>query len=229
MKALMRRQNDTMDQPAGYLGTSRVVLNHLDVSTQADIQHTALNYGSEDEIMGRLHGKDRRGGAGATREPAASNAAHYSKQDIREQYCISDRGLGALETDKQSLFGCLSSHNSSPCSTRSASSLLTACVRQKVPSDENLYELYKKHPSEYAPYPKRHRNPWVPLTPEMYRHDQDLKSSYFRRKAPQVDPSRYTWMPSDDESVRMEKPRSILDVSYRMNQVQVATPPAPPG
>lgn len=102
----------------------------------------ALSYESEDEIMGRLH-KDRRG------------TAHYSKQDIREQYCISNRGLGALENDRQSLFGCLSSHHSSPCSNRP--SFLTACVRQKVPSDENLYELYKRHPSEYAPYPRRNR------------------------------------------------------------------------
>lgn len=102
----------------------------------------ALSYESEDEIMGRLH-KDKCG------------MAHYSKQDIREQYCISNRGLGALENDKQSLFGCLSSHHSSPCSNRP--SFLTACVRQKVPSDENLYDLYKRHPSEYAPYPRRNR------------------------------------------------------------------------
>lgn len=49
-----------------------------------------------------------------------------------------------------------------------------------------------------------------PLQPEMLTYDQDLQSSYFRRK-PQQDPSRYTWMSSDDESVRMEKPRSILE------------------
>ncbi|CAH1984285.1 unnamed protein product [Acanthoscelides obtectus] len=183
----------------GYLGNSRVVLNHYDVSTQADIQHVALSYESEDEIMGRLHSKERRG------------TAHYSKQDIREQYCISDRGLGALENNKQSLFGCLSSHHGSPCSARS--SLLTACVRQKVPSDENLYDLYKKHPSEYAPYPRRNRNPWGPVTTEMHCYDEDLTSSYFRRKQP-TDPSRYTWMPSDDESIRMEKPRSIIENSY---------------
>lgn len=137
-----------------------MVLNHLDVSTQvsfhiqlhsnrltrycfqANIQHSALNYESEDEMMGRLHkDKDKR------------NTAHYNREDIREQYCITDRGLGALET-KQSLFGCLSAHQGS-CSNRG--SLLTACVRQKVPSDENLYDLYKRHPSEYAPYPRRSR------------------------------------------------------------------------
>ncbi|XP_044253197.1 uncharacterized protein LOC123004146 [Tribolium madens] len=194
---------------SGYLGNSRVVLNHYDVSTQADIQHVALTYESEDEIMGRPH-RSRR------------NTAHYSKQDIREQYCISDRGLGALESDRQSLFGCLSSHQSSPCSNRA--SFLTACVRQKVPSDENLYDLYRRHPADFAPYPRRSRYPWGPLAPEIYRYDEDLKSSYFRRKV-HMDPSRYTWMPSDDESVRMEKPKSILE-PYHSNP-PAASPPAP--
>ncbi|CAH1105826.1 unnamed protein product [Psylliodes chrysocephalus] len=164
--------NDMDYHPPGLPGSTRVVLNHLDVSTQANIQHSALNYESEDEMMGRLHkDKDKR------------NTAHYNREDIREQYCITDRGLGALET-KQSLFGCLSAHQGS-CSNRG--SLLTACVRQKVPSDENLYDLYKRHPSEYAPYPRR------------------------SRRKPIIDPSRYTWMPSDDESVRMEKPKSIIE------------------
>lgn len=177
---------------------------------QADIHFQALSYESEDEIMGR---HSRRG----------RNTAHYSKQDIREQYCISDRGLGALESDRQSLFGCLSSHQNSPCSNRA--SFLTACVRQKVPSDENIYDLYRRHPAEYAPYPRRARYPWGPLGPEIYRYDEELKSSYFRRKLP-TDPSRYTWMSSDDESVRMEKPRSILEPHHT---VQVApSPPAPP-
>ncbi|KAK9885419.1 hypothetical protein WA026_010915 [Henosepilachna vigintioctopunctata] len=126
---------------SGYLGNSRVVLNHFDASTQADIHHMAISYESEDEIMARIRNKERR------------ETAHYSKQDIREQYCISERGLGALETERQSLFGCLSSQQNSPCSNRT--SFLTACVRQKVPSDENLYDLYKRHPNEYAPYPKR--------------------------------------------------------------------------
>lgn len=149
---------------------------------------------------------------------------HYSKQDIREQYCISDRGLGALENnDKHSLFGCLSSHHSSPCSNRSTF-LLTACVRQKVPSDENIYELYRRNPNDYAPFPRRQqRYPWSAVTPEMRRYDEELKTSYFRRK-PCVDPSRYTWMPSDDESVRMEKPKSILD-QYNNRNNQVTSPP----
>lgn len=92
--------------------------------------------------MGRLHNRSRRA------------TALYSKQDIREQYCISDRGLGALETDRRSFFGCLGAHQTSPCSNRA--SLLTVCVRQKIPSDENLHDLYKRHPPiDYAPYSNR--------------------------------------------------------------------------
>ncbi|XP_017779101.1 PREDICTED: uncharacterized protein LOC108564538 [Nicrophorus vespilloides] len=152
----------------------------------------AVSYESEDETMGKLHARSRRG------------TALYSKQDILEQYCISERGLGALETDRRSFFSCLSSHQMSPC-TRS--SILTVCVRQKVPSDENLQDLYKR-PAAYVPYPRKPR--WGPPPPEIYNYDEDLNSSYFRRKG-HTDASTYQWMPSDDESVRMERPRSILD------------------
>ncbi|XP_056629965.1 uncharacterized protein LOC130440701 isoform X2 [Diorhabda sublineata] len=178
--------------PPGLPESNRVVFNHLDVSTQANIQHSnALTYESDDEMLNRTN---------------RCSTPHYNRADIKEQYCITERGLGALET-KQSLFGCLSVHQGS-CST--STSLLTACVRQKVPSDENLYDLYKRHPSEYAPYPRRNKYPWGPVVSDIYRYDEDLKSSYFRRK-PIIDPSRYTWMPSDDESIRMEKPKSIME------------------
>ncbi|KAK9885418.1 hypothetical protein WA026_010914 [Henosepilachna vigintioctopunctata] len=66
------------------------------------------------------------------------------------------------------------------------------------------------------------RYPWAPPGPEIYRYDQDLKSSYFRRK-PHADPSRYTWMPSDDESIRMEKPKSILEPSHSGSSQTSAT------
>ncbi|CAG9864745.1 unnamed protein product [Phyllotreta striolata] len=194
--------------PTGLPGSNRMVLNHFDVSTQANIQHAALTYESEDEMTSKLQQRDR------DRRNAAR--AHYNREDIREQYCITERGLGALET-KHSLFGCLSApHGASSCSNRA--SLLTACVRQKVPSDENLYDLYKRHPSEYAPYPRRSRYPWGPVTSDIYHYDEDLKTSYFRRK-PIIDPSRYTWMPSDDESDKMEKPRSIVENNCHHDRV----------
>ncbi|KAL1497002.1 hypothetical protein ABEB36_008034 [Hypothenemus hampei] len=171
------------------------------------MQHLPLSDCSEDEIMGRLCGKEKR----AT---SSKNVAHYSKQDILEQYCISEKGFGALENGRYNFFGCLSSRNSSFCSASNAPSILTACVRQRVSSDENLYELYKRNASDYAPFPKRQRYPWSPIDSEIYAHDRELKSTYFRRKT-YTDPSRYTWMLSDDESVRMEKPKSISDLSHR--------------
>ncbi|CAG9766941.1 unnamed protein product [Ceutorhynchus assimilis] len=211
MKNILKRE--PVDHQSGYLGNSRVVLNQFDVSTQADIQHQNLNHSAQDEIMGRLYGSEKH-----INHLNGKNVAHYSKQDILEQYCISERGLGALENENSRIFGCLSSHQSSPCSARNASSFFTACMRQKVSSDENLYELYKRHPNEYAPFPKRHRYPWSSVTPEIYSYDRDLKNSYFRRK-PYPDPSRYTWMPSDDESIKMEKPKSIIDLSYRSSMM----------
>ncbi|KAF5280043.1 hypothetical protein FQR65_LT03298 [Abscondita terminalis] len=176
----------------------------------ADIQHTALSYESEDENMGRFHSRGRRG------------TPLYSKQDIREQYCISDRGLGALEADRRSLFSCLSTHQNSPCSTKA--SLLTVCVKQKIPSDENLQDLLKRYPFEYASYHRRARYPWGVPPPEIYPFDEEMECSYFRRK-PRVDPRRYTWMPADDESVRLERPRSVLD---HCNVIAPPIPPPPP-
>lgn len=67
------------------------------------------------------------------------------------------------------------------------------------------------------------RNPWGPVSPEVYNYDEDLKSSYFRRKTP-VDPSRYTWMPSDDESVRMEKPKPIIENHYQPHPTPLPPP-----
>lgn len=176
----------------GYLGNSRVIINnHYDAATQADIQHIAVSYESEDETSGRVQSRSRR------------STALYSRQDILEQYCISERGMGALETDRRGFFSCLSSHQLSPCTK---SSILTVCV-QKVPSDENLQELYRR--PQYQQYVRKPR--WVPpAQTEIYNYEQDLNSSYFRRKA-YTDASTYQWMPSDDESVRMERPRSILD------------------
>ncbi|XP_031355100.1 uncharacterized protein LOC116179448 [Photinus pyralis] len=63
--------------------------------------------------------------------------------------------------------------------------------------------------------------PWGMPPPEIYPFDEEMECSYFRRK-PRVDPRRYTWMPADDESVRLERPRSVLD------HCSVAPSPIPP-
>lgn len=100
-----------------------------------------------------MAGGSRRGTARSRSTPL------YSKQDIREQYCISERGLGALEArgERAGLFGCLSGHEiTSPCgaAARHTGSLLTVCVRRRVPSDENIHELYRRQPADYAPMPR---------------------------------------------------------------------------
>lgn len=95
----------------------------------------------------------------------------YSREDIKEQYCITSRQLDAVEKSGGGFFGCLSTRGPSPCSS-TRHSILSACVRS-VPSDENLCD---------APYPRR------PLQ-IMYRQprglyvfeDEDwIDSSYFR-------------------------------------------------
>lgn len=81
----------------------------------------------------------------------------YSKEDIREQYCITDRQLDVLEKARShgGFFGCLSNYQDSPCTSSSTrASLLSVCVRRKVPSDENIHELCRRQPSDFAPYPR---------------------------------------------------------------------------
>ncbi|XP_066259663.1 uro-adherence factor A [Euwallacea similis] len=173
------------------------------------MQHSAARDSQSNESCGRSDG-------GRNDLYATKTLAHYSKKDILEQYCLSDKGFIALENGSYNIFGCLSSHNSSFCSN-ARTSIFMSCVGQKVPSEENLYELYKRNPGDMAPFPKKQRYPWAPLAPEMYMYDKDLKTSYFRKRH-LGDPSRYIWMPPDDESVRMEKPKSISDLSYR-NQI----------
>ncbi|XP_024084743.1 uncharacterized protein LOC106669477 isoform X2 [Cimex lectularius] len=158
-----------------------------DVSIQADI-HVAepTTYESEDETMGRRKqsGRLKRG------------TPLYSKQDIREQYCINDRQLLGLEDTSSGLFGCLSSYQDSSCSSRSPS-LLTVCVRRRVPSDENLAELVRRPVTEYAPFPR-----WIPPYP-VHAYPPPRPKSYY------YDP--YAWLPEDDEPCRIERPRSVRD------------------
>lgn len=44
---------------------------------------------------------------------------------------------------------------SSSCGARSSPNLLSACVRRRMPSEENLQDLYKRlPPTDFAPYPR---------------------------------------------------------------------------
>ncbi|XP_076240258.1 uncharacterized protein LOC143182854 [Calliopsis andreniformis] len=140
----------------------------------------------------------------------------YSREDIKEQYCITSRQLDAVEKSGGGFFGCLSTRGPSPCSS-ARTSILSACVRS-APSEENLCD---------APYPRRplqimYRQPYPARGIPRYDFEDEAdwtESSYFRRRPRSFctvpDPKRYTWLPEDEESTKLEGPRPVL-------------PPAPP-
>lgn len=71
-----------------------------------------------------------------------------------------------------------------------------------------------------------HKNRYLqprPASNDLLTYEEDLDSSYFRRKPTSFlsgsnDAKRYTWMPSDDESVRLEGPRPICNELIDMNR-----------
>ncbi|XP_014610084.1 PREDICTED: uncharacterized protein LOC106789994 isoform X2 [Polistes canadensis] len=132
----------------------------------------------------------------------------YSREDIKEQYCITSRQLDAVEKSTSGFFGCLSTRGPSPCSS-TRSSILSACVRS-VPSDENLCD---------APYPRyslpiMYQQPYTNFSRGHSRYDVEDDIEIFRRRPRTFctvsDPKKYTWLPEDEESIRMEGPRPVL-------------------
>ncbi|XP_044589725.1 uncharacterized protein LOC123268575 isoform X1 [Cotesia glomerata] len=160
----------------------------VDVSTQVDLNSAMI------------HDWDRRA------------TPLYSREDFKEQYCITSRQLDAVEKSSGGIFGCLSAKGLSPC-TATRVSILSACVRS-ASSDENLCDApYPRKPFQIfyqQPYPSYHRG--------ITRYDLDdeewVNTSYFRRRPTSfctiADPKRYTWLQEDEESMRLEGPRSVL-------------------
>lgn len=104
---------------------------------QADIRVAdPATYESEDELMGmgrRKHlGRSKRG------------TPLYSKEDIREQYCINDKQLHGLEDIQGSggLFGCLSSYH-----VDLSVSMILVSVQYYIISDKRLHDLEDIHGS----------------------------------------------------------------------------------
>ncbi|XP_043471247.1 uncharacterized protein LOC122504277 isoform X1 [Leptopilina heterotoma] len=136
----------------------------------------------------------------------------YSREDIKEQYCITSRQLDAVERSGGGIFGCLTNRGPSPCSSTKAS-ILSACVRS-APSEENLCD---------APYPRKplqimYEQPYstYPRGLNRYRSEDDdlIESSYFRRRPTSFctvpDPKRYTWDTEDEDLTKLEGPRPVI-------------------
>ncbi|XP_031788431.1 uncharacterized protein LOC100678108 isoform X1 [Nasonia vitripennis] len=161
----------------------------------------------------------------------------YSREDIKEQYCITSRQLDAVEKSGGGIFGCLTSRGPSPCSSSAKASILSACVRS-APSDENLFDAPYPYPYPYhvgrtgsgrhqmQPLQIMYQQPYstYPRLPPRYggyveddEEDDWVESSIFRRRpksfCTSFDHKRYTWLQEDEESTKMEKPRSVLPTS----------------
>ncbi|XP_070395205.1 serine-rich adhesin for platelets-like isoform X2 [Dermacentor albipictus] len=124
-------------QGGGSLDASRLTLRPaapldlVDAGTQVDLSADTIAYDSDDDMMKRKISALR------------SRKGHpiYSREDIREQYCITRKEIAVLD-DKgataRSLFGCLAAQGAtgggggSPCNAA-----LFSCV-QRASSDENI-------------------------------------------------------------------------------------------
>ncbi|KAL7742064.1 hypothetical protein ACLKA6_018311 [Drosophila palustris] len=158
-----------------------VSLGNIQVSSKATYSsHMDRSYDSEDEHTGR---RRLRQTLSTELQPRTSV---YSRGDIREQYCLTDRQLHSIEQRprRERFFGCLSRRGQTQ-----TSSFLGGCVGRRVPSDENL--------AAYAPFEK------YPRYQNSYTDTHELDSSYFRRQPASIlstgkssEPDlggRYTW------------------------------------
>lgn len=67
----------------------------------------------------------------------------------------------------------------SSCGARSSPNLLTACVRRRIPSDENLQDLYKRLPADCAPYSRwsRYHHCHPNAFPVHHCHQSDISEA----------------------------------------------------
>ncbi|XP_058794212.1 uncharacterized protein LOC131665948 isoform X2 [Phymastichus coffea] len=146
----------------------------------------------------------------------------YSREDIKEQYCITNRQLDAVEKSGGGIFGCLTSRGPSPCSSAAKASILSACVRS-APSDENLCDAPYPYPypSPHPLAPRAHPRQMPPLI--MYQQPYSTYPRHMSARRPKSfysgpDPKRYVWVPEDEEPTKLEGPRSVLPPSMQQQQ-----------
>jgi hypothetical protein len=111
--------------------------------------HTEGDTGAENHAaMGRSRGRVGELGVNKKGTPL------YSREDIREQYCINDKELQVLDkSQRKSLLGCFSNQGPdgfSPCAPsirgkRSTSSILGSCIARTT-SEDDLQHLDQKRP-----------------------------------------------------------------------------------
>ncbi|KAH8353697.1 hypothetical protein KR084_012763 [Drosophila pseudotakahashii] len=185
MDIALRGTNNTASSSTSTTGTGlhhAVSLGNIEVSTKTTYSgHMDRSYDSEDEHTGR---RRLRHTLSTELQPRTSV---YSRGDIREQYCLTDRQLHSIEQRprRERFFGCLSRRGQTQ-----SGSFLGGCVGRRVPSDENL--------AAYAPFEK------YPRYQNNYTDTHELESSYFRRqpasilstgKSSEADlGGRYTWI-----------------------------------
>ncbi|XP_023229542.1 uncharacterized protein LOC111629864, partial [Centruroides sculpturatus] len=102
-------------------------LDFVDESIQVDLSADTITYDSDDEMVKRRVNilRNKKG------HPI------YSREDIREQYCINKKEEEVLENARTNrFFGCLANQQESPCTKNS---ILFSCMKKKANSDENLY------------------------------------------------------------------------------------------
>ncbi|XP_017075659.2 uncharacterized protein LOC108110908 [Drosophila eugracilis] len=206
-----------------------VSLGNIEVSTKTTYSsHMDRSYDSEDEHTGR---RRLRHTLSTELQPRTSV---YSRGDIREQYCLTDRQLHSIEQRprRERFFGCLSRRGQTQ-----SGSFLGGCVGRRVPSDENL--------AAYAPFEK------YPRYQNNYTDTHELESSYFRRqpasilstgKSSEADlGGRYSWIgqqqvtnnnsdyQSDHRATCCTAPLESFyqDVLLRNYYVELCAPPNP--
>ncbi|XP_031626929.1 uncharacterized protein LOC116343155 isoform X2 [Contarinia nasturtii] len=164
------------------------------IDTSSKHRHfSSRSYDSEDESVGR-----KRNLSAPYPKPSI-----YSKADIQEQYCLSERQLNTVEPPRRDgFFGCWSNRGNQQ-------SFLSVCVGRRHPSDENL--------ADYAPF---HKYPKYPRTNNrnIIENEDEIENFHFRRRPTSFlcsnDPKRFTWMAAEEAAAAADASRGYRCPSH---------------